>query len=195
MNRDFAPERLDVAAFAEAATPLSAHDPLQTYSRLLAEAIAPASEGAEPGGLPDVRQGVMVDWQALGEERVGASGGATPWLHVKADVLLPMACQRCLAVVDVPLEVNRWFRFVADEATAEIEDEEADEDVLVSSREFDLRALIEDELLMAIPVTPRHEVCPEPVSLSVKDEDFDLAEEARPNPFAVLGTLKSQEPK
>ena len=48
MNRDFAPERLDVAAFAESATPLSAHEPLQTYGRLLAEAIAPAIEGAEP---------------------------------------------------------------------------------------------------------------------------------------------------
>ncbi len=193
MNRDFAPERLDVAAFAEAAQPLSAQDPLQRYSRLFAEAIAP-TETADQITHQREESGVLVRWEALGEERGGASGAATAWLHVQANVLLPMVCQRCLAAVDVPLEVNRWFRFVADEATAEIEDEDAAEDVLVASREFDLRALIEDELLMAIPVTPRHDVCPEPVSLSVKDEGFDLAEEARPNPFSVLGAFRPHKP-
>lgn len=194
MSRDFSPERLDVAAFAEAAESLSANEALQTYGRLLAEAIAPV-DSADLEASSSAQSGVMVHWEALGEERVGASGAATPWLHVQADVLLPMVCQRCLAAVDMPLEVDRWFRFVADEATAEIEDEDADEDVLVASREFDLRALIEDELLMAIPVTPRHDVCPDPVSLSVKDEGFDLAEEARPNPFAVLGALRPQKPE
>jgi len=194
MNRDFSPERLDVAAFAKAVVPLSANEALPTWSRLLAEAMIP-SENPDQVASPTGHTDVMVHWEVQGEERVGASGVETPWLHVQADVLLPMACQRCLASVDVPLEVNRWFRFVADEATAEIEDEDADEDVLVASREFDLRALIEDELLMAIPVTPRHDVCPEPVSLSVKDEGFDLAEEARPNPFAVLGALRPQKPE
>jgi len=194
MNRDFSPERLDVAAFAEAAVPLSVNDALPGYGRLLAEAMAP-TEHADPAAPLDARHGVLVKWEARGEERVGASGAETPWLHVQAEVVLPMVCQRCLAAVDVPLEVNRWFRFVADEATAEIEDEDAEEDVLVASREFNLRALIEDELLMAIPVTPRHDVCPEPVTLSAKDDDFDLAEEARPNPFAVLGTLRPQKPE
>lgn len=193
MNRDFSPDRLDVAAFAEAAEPLSANEALPTFGRLLAEVMAPI-EGSNPTAMPTGQPDVIVHWEAQGEERVGASGAATSWVHVNAEVLLPMVCQRCLASVDVPLEVNRWFRFVADEATAEIEDEEADEDVLVISREFDLRALIEDELLMAIPVTPRHDVCPEPISLSVKDEGFDLAEEARPNPFAVLGALRPQKP-
>ena len=30
-----------------------------------------------------------------------------------------MTCQRCLTTVELPLQVDRWFRFVADEATAE----------------------------------------------------------------------------
>jgi uncharacterized protein len=62
-----------------------------------------------------------------------------------------MECQRCLTPVDVPLDVERSFRFVADEATAEALDDECDEDLLALSREFDLRELIEDELLMACP--------------------------------------------
>ena len=106
---------------------------------------------------------------------------------------MPLICQRCLTPVDIELQVDRWFRFAADEDTAAAEDEESEEDVLVASRDFDLHALIEDELLMEIPVTPRHERCPEPVQLSAADPDFEAAEAARPNPFAVLGTLRSRQ--
>jgi uncharacterized protein len=62
--------------------------------------------------------------------------------------------------------------------------------VLVAARDFDLHALIEDELLMALPATPRHGVCPEPVRLSAVDPDFDAAQNERPHPFAALGQLK-----
>ena len=199
MIRDFSPARLDIAAFAEAATPLTAHDALPTFHRLAAEAIAPAAStdnadhadhaaGAE--STPVIVQWHALGEHALGEQRVGATGAVTAWLQVRADVVLPMVCQRCLAPVGVPLDVDRWFRFVADEATAQVEEEEADEDVLVSSLEFDLHALIEDELLMAIPITPCHEMCPEPLALSATDPAFDQAEDERPNPFAVLGKLR-----
>ncbi|MBB3179437.1 YceD family protein [Variovorax sp. Sphag1AA] len=116
-------------------------------------------------------------------------------MHLTAHALVPLVCQRCLAPVDVALDVARWFRFVADETIAAAEDEEAEEDVLVASRDFDLHGLIEDELLMEIPVTPRHEVCPEPARLSAIDPDFDAGEEAKPNPFAVLKQLRSGKDK
>lgn len=181
MKREFAPERLDVLRFAQAAATLEAADPAQRYERLAAELAAPAAEPA-------------VRWKAAGEERAGADGKAVPWLHLEAEATVPLTCQRCLAPVEVPLSVDRWFRFVADEATAEAEDEESEEDVLAASRDFDLHALIEDELLMEIPLTPVHEVCPAPVRLASSDEDFQAAEEAKPNPFAVLGTLRSRKP-
>jgi len=54
----------------------------------------------------------------------------------------------------VNLLVDRDFRFVPDEATAMAEDDEAEEDLLVLSGEFDLLALVEDELLMDLPLVP-----------------------------------------
>jgi uncharacterized protein len=48
---------------------------------------------------------------------------------------------------------------------------------------------------MAIPVTPRHERCPQPARMAVADPEFEAAEAARPNPFAVLGELRSRKPK
>jgi uncharacterized protein len=177
MTREFVPGRLDVNGFAEAGAAISGDEPVRNYPRLLAELVEPSDD-------------LMVQWEAEGERRRGADGAPVSWLHLSAHTRVPMACQRCLAPVDVALDVDRWFRFVADETTAAAEDEEAEEDVLVAGRDFNLHALIEDELLMEIPVTPRHEVCPEPARLSAVDPDFDAAEEAKPNPFAVLKQLK-----
>jgi uncharacterized protein len=90
----------------------------------------------------------------------------------------------------VPVQVQRSFRFVADEATAAAEDDTAEEDLLALSRSFDVLELVEDELLMEMPVAPRHDVCPEDVKMSVADPDFESAAAERENPFAVLGRLK-----
>ena len=182
MSREFTPRRLDVNRFAEAAATLSGDEPLQTFARLAAELAAPA---------PDAH----VRWEAVGLQHDGHAGQPVPWLHLIASATVPLVCQRCLAPVDVDLDVDRRFRFAADEDTAAAEDEESEEDVLVSSRDFDLLGLIEDELLMEIPATPRHERCPEPVQLSAADPDFEAAEAARPNPFAVLDALRSDKKK
>ncbi|MEJ8848977.1 DUF177 domain-containing protein [Variovorax rhizosphaerae] len=182
MTREFAPQRLDVVAFAEDGATLSGRTPLPDFTRLVAE-----TTGMSPGA--------EVTWTAEGQQRAGVTGAPVPWLHLEADVVVPLACQRCLAPVDIALTVDRWFRFVADEETAVIEDEESEEDILVASRDFDLHALIEDEMLMEIPVTPRHDTCPDAPPLSATDADFDLAEGSRPNPFAVLGKLRGGKPE
>lgn len=182
MKREFAPERLNVPGFTAAAATLEAADPVPNYARLVAELATSATDA-------------IVSWEASGEERPGADGKPVPWMHLEAETTVPLVCQRCLSPVDTELYVDRWFRFVADEATAEAQDDESEEDLLVLSRDFDLHTLIEDELLMEIPVTPVHDVCPTPVQLSSSDEDFKAAEEAKPNPFAVLQALRGRKPE
>ena len=177
MTKEFSPQRLDVKAFAQAGGRLSGHDSLLKYERLAQEA---------KGLHPDL----MVDWEAVGEVRTVLGGMGQVWLHLKVRASFPMECQRCLTPVDVPLEVDRGFRFVADEATAEALDDESEEDLLAMSREFDLRELIEDELLMALPVVSKHEECPTTVALSSSDEDFEEASAQKPNPFAALAALQ-----
>lgn len=181
MTKEHSPDRLDVKAFAQAGAHLSGHDTLLKYKRLAGEA---------QGLHPDLR----VDWAADGEVRTTHGVGGQVWLRLKASATLPMTCQRCLHSVDVPLEVEREFRFVADEATAEALDGDSDEDLLALSREFDLRELIEDELLMALPVVPRHEECPTDVTLASSGEDFEQASADKPNPFAALAGLRKDNP-
>ena len=178
MSTEFQPRHLDVPAFAQAGVTLRRSDSLSNYERLLEES----------GGQGADRQ---VQWEARGAQQSDASGHVRVWLHLSARLSLPLTCQRCLGPADVALEVARDFRFVATEAQAEAEDEEAEEDVLVLSRDFDLQALVEDELLMALPLVPRHEACPTEVKLAAQDADFEAAQEAKPKPFAALAGLKT----
>jgi uncharacterized protein len=178
MSQEFFVDRLDIKAFAKSQGALSGEASLSSLERLLAEA----------QGLDGTRQ---VSWAVQGEMRTSAGVTEQCWLHVQASLSLPQTCQRCLFGVDIPVKVARDFRFVATEAQAEAEDEEAEEDVLAWSKSFDLLALIEDELLMALPLVPVHEVCPTRVMMSAQDEDFEANEGEKLNPFAVLAKLQT----
>jgi len=178
MAKDFDPHRLDIRRFAEEGAQLEASAGVPGFARLRAE--TPDPDHAQP-----------VHWHAQGEIVNPNHVQPQVWLHLQADTQLPLVCQRCLLPVDVPVAVDRSFRFVDDEATAAAQDDEAEEDLLVLSRSFDLLELVEDELLMELPVAPRHEVCPEPVKMSAADPGFDVAAPEKEHPFAVLGRLKT----
>ncbi|MBY0467713.1 MAG: YceD family protein, partial [Burkholderiaceae bacterium] len=99
---------------------------------------------------------------------------------------ISLECQRCLKPVDVPLVVQRRFLFVHGEDAAAQLDTDSEDDVLALSRTLNLIELIEDELLLGLPLVPRHSVCPQPLRPPADPEPF----EERANPFAVLGDLK-----
>jgi len=169
---------MDVKAFAQSASEIAGHNLLSKYERLM----------QETQGLGSDR---LLNWSARGEFRTDEAGAGQVWLHLTVDVSLPLTCQRCLGPVDIAVLVNQSFRFVDSEEAAEAQDEEAEEDVLVLSQDFNLADLIEDEVLMALPVVPRHEECPVDVKLAAVDPGFDAASSEKRNPFAVLAKLQS----
>jgi uncharacterized protein len=175
------PHRLDVEAFAREGATLRGAWPLPSLERL-ADAAHPDAKPAES----DVAQ-----WHATGEFRGVKGGSAQTWLHLGATTRLALVCQRCLAPVETPVEAERSFLFVADEDTAARLDADTEEDVLAMTRALDLRALVEDELLLALPLVPRHDVCPQPLPIPHAD---DTAEEVPANPFAALAALKRNGP-
>ena len=179
-SRDFEPSRLDVAAFAKSGGVLGGRWPLSSFLRLT----EPRPIALQ---LPCARE---VVWQARGELRAESqsarSGEAQVWLHVRASTTAVLECQRCLGPVEVLLVIERNFRFVYGEDAAAQLDAESEDDVLALTRALDLRDLIEDELLLALPIVPRHEVCPVPLASPVADDAVGKT----PNPFALLMTLK-----
>lgn len=178
-HKSWNPRRFDARAFAEVGGVLDGENSLAAFERLSAERHADGDTGS------------LVRWVVHGDVRPDAAGRPSVWMRLQAAVDLPVGCQRCLGAVSVPLEVDRWFRFVADESTAEAEDDESEEDVLSLEPKPDLLSLIEDELLMAIPLVPMHQTCPQPLAPA---SGMDLKDEApadtRPHPFATLARLK-----
>lgn len=176
--RVFDPLRLDVAAFAADGDALEGEWPLAALVRLT-EGAAPA-----PGDTPSE----PVRWHAEGESRPRRGAEPETWLHLEAEAVVWLQCQRCLQPVREDLQAQRSFRFVRSETEAEAEDVDSEEDVLALTRSLDLRALVEDELILELPLVPRHAECPEP--LPVPAADPPAAAESQPNPFAQLAVLK-----
>ena len=174
--RPFDPRHLDVEAFAKEGAELAGEWPLPALDRLADAAHADAKPAA----------GDVARWRARGESLPVRGAAPHTWLHLAADTRLSLICQRCLGPLDTPVEAQRSFLFVADEDTAAQLDADSEDDVLALTRALDLRALVEDELLLALPLVPRHEACPEPLP---RDRDEALAEPPA-NPFAALSVLK-----
>lgn len=178
MRSSSTPRRLDVAAFARVGEHLQGHDLLQNYERVAKDLRAPPAD-------------LMLDWQATGERRSAVDGSVRPALHLQVHAVLPLTCQRCMGEVMTAVVVDRHFVFVPDEETAAHLDDESDDDVLVLAPDFNLHQLIEDEVLMALPLVPRHEECPETVRLSARSADIDVDGGENPHPFAALAALKT----
>ncbi|MGE8320113.1 MAG: YceD family protein [Comamonas sp.] len=182
MTKEFSADRLDINAFAKQQGHLDGDEPLARFDRLAQEQVEGAPEA-------------QVHWQADGEWQAESGAAGHAWLHLHGSVELTLTCQRCLKPALIPVEADRSFRFVADEATAALEDEDSDEDVLVASRDFDLHGLLEDELLMEVPMVPMHEQCPDTVQLSVSSPEFEASGSEKANPFAALASLRIDKTK
>jgi uncharacterized protein len=114
-----------------------------------------------------------------------------PGLELEVSGMLRLRCQRCLQVMDFPLEVSsRLLPIAAGEPWPDEEDEEdraavPDEewDAIEASHEQSVLDLVEDEVLLALPIVPRHDACEPPAA---------TRDEHEPSPFAVLAKLKQQ---
>lgn len=176
--RPIDPRRLDVADAARRGESLSGAWPLAGFARLTPMLHASADAAA----LAAVR------WHLHAGLHRRAGAPAEPRLHLQVTAQLWLECQRCLQAVEVVLQVDRVFRFVADEASAEAEDAASEDEVLALPAWLDLHALVEDELLLDLPLVPRHERCAAAAALSA-DRPDETAPAGSRKPFAVLATL------
>lgn len=107
-----------------------------------------------------------------------------PVLDVTVEASLPLTCQRCL---DPTIhELRRTSRFVLVEGEQElpdVADEDPDTETLPANVLGDIKDVVEQEVLLGLPIAPMH---PQ-VDCSVQAKDSG---EPRPSPFAVLEQLK-----
>ena len=176
--RAFDPHRLDIAAFTLAEGRLDGEWPLAGMPRLLQDAL--------PLSADSPAQSVV--WKARGSRKAVPGGEAEIWLQLRAHTALQLTCQRCLQPMTVQLDVQPSLRFVRGEAQAEAMDEESDEDILALTPSLDLLPLVEDELILALPLVPSHEVCPQPLPMSAGEGELEGADDSE-RTFAGLAAL------
>jgi len=180
------PSALDLRALADSAQALHGELALTELPRWSADA------PPWPSPLAPLTWQALAQWRAssVAVPAAGRNQARQLWLQLRWSAQVPLRCQRCLEPYLEPLQDERWFRFVADEARALEEDEACAEDLLVWQPRFNLLELIEDELLLALPLVPMHAACPS--ALPGYAEAAAGAEEVleRPNPFQLLAQRK-----
>lgn len=164
-------------AAGDAGQTLRWHCGFDALPRLADSAQAPDA-AAQFGAVLRVRERRLPDGSAQAEAELAVEGAVT------------LICQRCLENYSQPLAGLSRFVLVDSEAEADALFEETGEDdaapePLVAARPVDALELMEDELLLALPLVPRHTVCPDSAATR------RLAEKEQPvSPFAALAPLK-----
>jgi len=127
-------------------------------------------------------------------------GGSQEYrIQLTLDLFYPLECQRCLQPFLDQLHIVS--QFVMKDTIEEVENfplDNDEEDALLTSHQFQLLELIEEEILLNLPLIPKHppEVCESkmifvPGVIGGGEENIsDEAENTPKNPFASLKNLK-----
>ena len=163
--------RVDLQELARRGAELEGRFALASMPRLTAA----LSEAAAAG---------QVRWTLRAQLRPLPGGGVQPIAELDVDAELPLQCQRCLSTVRTPVADRAVFRLVETEPELSDEELEADDEALCAAAPVDLHGLVEDQLLLALPLVPMHDACPQPLAPPSRESA------AAPSPFAVLARLK-----
>ena len=123
-----------------------------------------------------------VDWLIAG----GVDHTGHAQLSLSVHGVISLVCQRCLHPVDVDVASRSVLILARTEEEADnVEALLADDavDVIVVEKKIDIAELVEDEVLLAIPQSVKHEACPNDANAV-----FDALK--KPSAFAALKDLK-----
>lgn len=143
----------------------------------------------ELGRLADVLadQAGELLWSVRGEVVSDAVGARQAYLLIQASGQVSLLCQRCLMALSFPLAIESRLLLVP---PGQPWPEDASDEMLMDGpdpiealAEQPLLDLIEDEVLLALPLAPRHAGCEAPTH----DDGRAAA-----SPFAQLAQLKKQ---
>lgn len=109
---------------------------------------------------------------------------------------LAVTCQRCLQAMHYPLHAQMKLALITDDAQADALPTEF-EPLLLDADEMNLADIIEDELLLALPLVTVHEqACSEYLQQQAQRQQQDVAvaaeQKVKNNPFAVLRDLHKE---
>ena len=113
------------------------------------------SGGVQIPGLTRLKESL---YDELGEVRFELKGAedarSRPVLALEIRGVLHLRCQRCLGLLECPLSVSSTL-LLAGPGAGDFEEE--DVEWIEASGELDVGGLVEDEIILSLPYSPRHE--------------------------------------
>lgn len=186
----------DIFEFSQSEAEAHGTLPLSALPRVLAELAPEAPADASEAPFHWRLRGFIREEASM----AGLAGRKRKYVSLEVDGVLWLVCQRCLQPKPEALSVRSTLELARSEEEADAAPVDDDEvDVIAGSSHFNLAELIEDELLLSLPIAVKHEVCGEvhPDLLTgadgrtvVDEAHTDAPEESRPSPFAALADLK-----
>lgn len=147
---------------------------------------------AEMQRLGAVQQEGALQWQINGLGDPQADRRNKLFFDLSISGAVAVTCQRCLEPVKLKVALQRRFLVAKTEQEADAVPLDDDSiEVVVGSEDFDVAALVEDEVILSLPLVPMHQSCRHPAGQVAGPilEEGAVAEKV--SPFAVLDQLKA----
>lgn len=106
---------------------------------------------------------------------------------------LALTCERCLQELTLPVEIDTLLGLVRHEKLTETLADQYEPWVIEDNDLVDPATVVEDELILALPLVPKHDYdcLPEEAWFSGDKKDEEKTDKPE-SPFAVLSALKSK---
>lgn len=101
-------------------------------------------------------------------------------IHVQINTILTLQCQRCMENFSYPLTIDNWLSPVKNDSEAA--KMQRYEPLLMENDLLMLQNALEDEILLNLPLVPKHAQNACPVVLSASNENEEKGE----SPFKIL---------
>jgi len=101
-----------------------------------------------------------------------------------------MTCQRCLEPVEITVEANFNLAIAPTEEHAKTLPKYYDP-LIVEGEELQLLSMVEEELILSLPIVPYHDDCSVQMSYGDEAAADAVTDSDKTNPFSVLASLKA----
>lgn len=161
--------------FASQLKKVEGNFPLSAMERIQGMLLSSLVDSPQRQALLEAISDTQVNYRLQGLPERFYGEQSLPMISLEVDVQLPLICQRCLSPMSQALALTYEYAIADEPSESLLDDDEVD--WLEVDAQMDVAALVEDELIMALPIAPVHDfACTE----------LNMQSGEKANPFAVL---------
>ncbi|MDV6343544.1 YceD family protein [Nitrosomonas sp. Is37] len=114
-----------------------------------------------------------------------------PALKIMITGMISLCCQRCLGKLEHTLNIETSLLIARNQDEFSYYDEDISVDAILASPDIDALTLIEDEIILSLPISPRHEEDQCSFSKNTVNTS-EITKVIKKHPFVALKSLKKQ---